>query len=288
MSVTVSIAPIIAAVATIGENVTWNTANEDQRKFFLPLYNKYRDQVLDLPEIISMAFNNNEEVNRVIQKHGFDRLLPEITDTNRFAILGILKLIVKWLYEGKESEITYLDKKYPAVHFCGSSDAVTIYRSKQQVNEIIRIATKNGDFVYITIPDKAPQTWQCVWKQCNRVMEYREITNQFDGVKFPMIELDQKSDISWMHQLYSNGFPGMNIVSAFQQTKLKMNEIGAIVESAVAMEVCFTASVHAHVKSPLIINQPFLIWFERKGIDFPLVAGFIDDEDWKNPGKLDF
>ena len=80
-----------------------------------------------------------------------------------------------------------------------------------------------------------------------------------------------------------DGLPGI-IAQASQQTKLKMNEIGARVESVVAIAIVLggmDAPEPDHV-----INRPFLIWFERDGLSRPLFAGHITPDDWRNPGNI--
>ena len=112
----------------------------------------------------------------------------------------------------------------------------------------------------------------------------REIA-EFGGLIFPMVQLNQEVDIKWLLNMNTRGDDGSPaiIAQALQQTKFKMNEVGARAESAVAIHL-WKAAVES--KPDHIINRPFLIWFERDGLSRPLFVGHITQEDWRNPGSL--
>jgi hypothetical protein len=74
------------------------------------------------------------------------------------------------------------------------------------------------------------------------------------------------------------------IKQAKQQTKFKMNHIGAKAESAAAFGFAFECC--SMPKPDLVIDKPFYAWMTRKGLDVPYFAGYIDTSDWKDPGEL--
>ena len=78
------------------------------------------------------------------------------------------------------------------------------------------------------------------------------------------------------------GLPAF-ISQSLMYVLFKMNEKGA------RAEVAFTASVLRSMSMPApdhIIDQPFLVWFERPDLALPLFGAYITEEDWKNPGSL--
>ena len=76
------------------------------------------------------------------------------------------------------------------------------------------------------------------------------------------------------------------IAQALQQTKLKLNHIGAKVESAVAIRMMRCASFRKP-KPPLAIDKPFFVWATRDGMAVPYFSGYITEEDWKEQDKKD-
>ena len=62
----------------------------------------------------------------------------------------------------------------------------------------------------------------------------------YDGVRFPMVDLDITNDIGWLKDMSTatkNRDIPAEITQAVQQIKIKMNEKGARFQSATAMAV---------------------------------------------------
>jgi hypothetical protein len=65
-----------------------------------------------------------------------------------------------------------------------------------------------------------------------------------------------------------------------------MKQHGARAQSAVAVRV--SRSFHRPEPKPVhVIDQLFLVWIRRPGIDLPLFYGHITEEHWKKPRDLD-
>jgi len=104
--------------------------------------------------------------------------------------------------------------------------------------------------------------------------------HNYEGASFPMIDLDEKPDIDWILGMHIS--QDYYIEQAKQQTKFRMNEKGARVQSAVGMTfLCKSAG-----PAPHIIDRPFLLWIKRDGLDFPLFAGLFAEDCWKEPDEL--
>jgi hypothetical protein len=109
----------------------------------------------------------------------------------------------------------------------------------------------------------------------------------YEGVEFPMIDYDQEIDISWIIDMQTMGDDGKPAIikKALQQTKFRMNEVGARVQSAVAMVMarCMSMPKPRHT-----IDKPFLLWIYRRETlaDDPIFVGYFTEEDWKKPKEL--
>jgi hypothetical protein len=112
---------------------------------------------------------------------------------------------------------------------------------------------------------------------------------EYDGFIFPKIDLDEETVLEWIINLRfetpKGEVPFYVIAQALQQTKLKMNEIGFRVKSAVAMGIL--AGAAPKKTEPYIINRPFLMWITRPGLAKPLFIGYLNKDVWKDPKDLD-
>ena len=109
----------------------------------------------------------------------------------------------------------------------------------------------------------------------------------FGSLVFPMVQLDQQVELEWIVGMRTTDVDGRPVVITYgaQQTKLRINVKGAHVESAagLAMRVARMQPLPA---DDLVIDRPFFCWIERDGVSEPILAAYIDQEDWKDPGDL--
>ncbi len=137
----------------------------------------------------------------------------------------------------------------------------------------------------MTIVDNPPSGFELV-DLVNGIEGDMQPLYNYDAVIFPMITYDQEVDISWIKRLYTIGNDGRiaKITQALQQTKFRMNEKGAKVESAVAMVV--TRECVMMSKPDLVIDRPFVLWIRRPGLSQPFFVGYFTKETWKKPESL--
>jgi hypothetical protein len=128
-------------------------------------------------------------------------------------------------------------------------------------------------------------------EKCKGISDKGGESYKWGGLVFPMVDLDQEVDIEFFLEMFfagtgtKTGDKGYyKIKQAKQQTKFKMNHIGAKAESAAAFGFAFECV--SMPKPDLVINKPFYAWMTRKGLDVPYFAGYIDTSDWKDPGEL--
>ncbi|KXK08766.1 MAG: hypothetical protein UZ21_OP11001000318 [Microgenomates bacterium OLB22] len=105
-----------------------------------------------------------------------------------------------------------------------------------------------------------------------------------EGVIFPMVDMDIKEDMSWILGLSAQAADGRPAVisQAVRQDKLRMNHRGARAQTAVAMAVMRGMS-----PPPLVIDRPFVVWFDRAGLPFPIFSAYVTQEHWREPDTLD-
>jgi len=290
MSKTVVTYPIVGAVLTaetipeLGSNRRWTPTNDTQRAFLKEFFLGGRQEIPRIPEIESKASWDYEVINRFLAERGFTIALQPFT-SDTFGVASVLDLLVEWLIEGVEDRILTPDRKvYPGVLL--PEDGVEFWSAKGHDNPIAALKTKSGDKIFMTMMDNPPEGFAMVEK-AQELSRTSERIFDFGGLIFPMVDLNQEVNISWLIGLWCMADSGdrARISQALQQTKLKMNEKGAHVKSAVAIAV--TLEAFRMPKETHVINRPFLMWIERTGLSRPLFVGHITQEDWKNPGSLD-
>jgi len=261
----------------------WKPENETQRRFLKNFLRVCRDD--NIGEIELEVSNNAEIINKFLEMKGFSiRLQPFPANTMGFA--SILDLIVEWLYPGEK---TIIDAKngarYESVRI--KKEGVSFYESTVNGYKhiIACIMTKSGDIVFITVP-KEPLEGLDLIETADTIFKNMDILpGTYDGVRFPMVDLDIVNDIEWLKGMSSTNLMGnpAEITQAVQQIKIKMNEKGARFQSATAMAV--TLKCVMVPRQDLIIREPFLLWVGRHELEKPIMAAFVAEDAWSNPGS---
>jgi hypothetical protein len=215
-------------------------------------------------------------------------------------IASILNIALEWEHEGtkttfNESCLEYedgtsinvpLDKEFPAVKFSKEEGQnFKVYKVttagtplSNNHNKILEIKAKNGDWVYMMVdwfmygsgwgmggfnPFKSFYLLNAITMWQASVISENEITD-YDEAIFPMVNI------------------GYEVVQALQQTKFQMNEKGAKIISAAAMNIfeC-TACCEPKPKKALKFDDSFYLWIVRPGMKTPIFAAYIDTDAWK-------
>ena len=295
-SLTAVVYPIISATKAsekiLGPNRQWlpsekKDVKEKQRLFIKKLFEPCREEVDKIPEIVSIASWDANEINKFTKERGFNLELKPF-EPNQFGTASVLDLLVEWIEVGFVREIKTDDSMvFPAVLI--DEYNVDFYYSKGHKNPIACLKTKTGDLVYMTMFDKrpVPSDFDLITTAKKLSSRERSCENEWKSLFFPMVDLNQHVDVSWLVGLNTTdemGKPDI-IVKALQQTKLRMNEVGARAQSAVVETHVKLGGLSLH-KPDHIIKRPFLVWIERPGLTNPLFVGFIARRDWKNPGDI--
>lgn len=287
MSTASEVYTIIAALKRAEEMMDlkkdWKPENEIQKRFLKNFLKECRKDNVD--EIELEVSDKAERINTFLEKKGFSiRLQP--FPINTLGFVSILDIIVEWLCLGEKIKIDAKNGgKYDGVRI--KKEGVSFFESTVHGYRYIIacIHTKSGDMVFITVP-KEPLEGLDLLEMVDTINKnIITLYNVYEGVRFPMVDLDITSDIGWLKGMSTTNARNTpaEIIQAVQQIKIKMNEKGARFQSTTAMAVilrCINIP-----KEDLIIREPFLVWVERHNIEKPLMAAFITEDNWKNPGS---
>ena len=285
--------PIVGAIAKaddfLGPDRIWHTVAEGQPNFadhhrFLGNYLTALREHIDIPEMESIADRDHEVINEFMAQRGFDITLDPFVE-GQFGTASVLDITVKWLAKGLRAEVTHAKRSFDAVHL---KPGVVIFKTRQ-FPLVASIETRSGDIVNMAplsqgLPTQVPDDMALMdW-----IMSSSDSLPSYDyeGVIFPMVDLEDKPDISWVQNLWtmSDAKRRWEISQALQQTFFKMNEFGARTKSGVSMGFRTTAA--REPKPPLVIDEPFVLWKHRPGLPTPFFAAYITPDDWKDPGSL--
>ena len=284
MTMTVANYPItavlVAAESILGPNAMWAPQSPAQTRF---LTNGFWATCMDLahlPEIQSLAAYTADEINDFLASKGYSIKLNPWPVGTGFGAASTMDVKEEWSTPGDVVTIRTLLGTFPAVRI--KKDGFSILASEGHPNPLIALNTVSGDTVYITMGD-APTSPEALEAKVMDLFERRGPTpSRFGGVVFPMVSLDQTTELSWLKGMIGRGDRDeATITQAIQQTKFKMNEKGARAQSAVAIGMTRSMAPPDHT-----IDKPFLVWILRTGVHRPIIAAHVTQESWVNPGSL--
>ncbi len=274
------VAALLATERILGKDRKWSAVNTKQQVFLETVFNRIKTDVPEIPEIESISSRDYTRLNSFLKDKGFDIQLEPFQPSD-FGVVSVLKLVMEWLKKGEVTTITVNDTSYPAVRM--KKNGVSFYRSINFKHTIIQVKTKTEDVVYLTAVDE-PVAESKLWSLGAGLLETRtHYYPDYLGVIFPMIDLDTQPDISWLQGMYTmgtDGRPGI-ISQAKQQTRFKMDELGATVESAVTMGLMRSMLGPTYYK----IDRPFLAVVHRPSLKQPIFVGYLNTDCWKQPKR---
>jgi hypothetical protein len=290
MSSTTVIYPIVTALVKaeeiIGPERAWQAVNSTQALFLSEFFASCRQESLSIAEIESIASFTADDINRFLRERGFRiQLAPFRRGGNgrELGIASVLDLLVDWFRPGTGTIVRGQDGKfYPAAHLGGAGSS--FHQAAHYRYPVAQLQTVSGDLVYLTRLESAPADFELL-RIVQQLSGSLQPIYDYRGVVFPMVDLKQEVDISWLLNLKTTSAEGepVEVTQALQETHLAMNQEGARAKSAVALEVQITST---SPEAALVIDGPFLVWFQRPGLTKPLFVGYITEEDWKNPGEI--
>lgn len=275
------------------EDMYWSSVTEDMKVLQSPFMNDvvfkaWGDPVVEgLPAIAG----ETAEVNQFLREQGFTiQLSPAPLGMRQIAAAAVLKIYPRWKEPGKETEIEYQGKKYPAVHLKGGVEVFT-WDWDEKVS-VARVATDGPEVFYllkasdvgsvINIEDLVSSSPFSLTMWAKGMPTTTGMNpSELRGIVFPKVKLDCEEQLNWLVGLTVEfegaGEEPWRISEALVQNRLTLDEKGASIESAAAV------SMSKGMTMPLVIDEPFLLVVfredeegRREGSGIPLLTAYVD------------
>lgn len=287
---------LVKAEDILGEGRVWGAQNPLQSQFLAQFFSERGAlKCFTSDELRAWTDTVAENLNSILAKEGFNIRLDEFGE-GEFGVVSVLDILVEWVKEGAQGTLRSLDgKSYPAACFgepvrhLDGGKSVLVYEAfaldgASSDVALVRMHTKSGDTVSLIRADAEEEGFALIQKiDSLRGRSLREIYP--DTLTFPMLRYDAQKTLDWLVGMGTSARDSRTYVisQALQQTKFKMNHLGARLKDAVALSMrCTSFRKRIH----LIFDQPFYLWIERPGLPVPILYAYFDQEDWADPGDL--
>ncbi len=280
---TVALLPIIKALAqsiifasgTQNISDTWYqqflTTNQQQHTLintYAPAHKELSHFTQD--ELGAWASKNYQELNDILASKEFD---IRLTPFDGFGVVSILDIKTEWLHAGSPTTISCPDngQTYNGVEI---AKGYKVFSSANHEHPIAQLHTQSGDTIYLTKATEQQSGFELL-DTIQTIKRDLTANNDYDGkLIFPKACVDHQPDVSW---LLGMEFDIYTLEQAKQQTKFTLDETGAEVKSAVAIgwteSVCYSNN--------LVIDQPYIVWWERKDVSIPVVVALVAQDSWQ-------
>ncbi len=261
----------------LGPDRQWEAINSSQEKM-LEWYRLFQSDVKLLEDLVSLATNDVTEANQFLTDNGFSIQLDPLPDPLAFFIVSILDRLVNWEVTGEDHPIHTPEETYPGFRL---EDGVDFFDIPNHPHLAARLATKTGDYVWLTYADQELKGIELADKVVSLVKAPKNASFDFDGAVIPDVMIDQQPDISWLVGLFTFDDTPEKwfIAQALQQAKFAMNKEGARIKVATAVAMMRECAVIE--KPDLIFDRPFFLWIEgREGSKLPLGMMYVDTDSW--------
>jgi hypothetical protein len=293
MTTTASMYTIAAAFAAaekafLGPDRKWNPVNDRQKRFVSEVLEPTRPELAGIPEIVSIAALSEVPINEFLEEEGFDIRLdpfPKVTPPDRaWGAASVLDVLMQWKKKGTKTTVTADGKPYVGARL--EKETAHIFNAVGHT-DVAMIETQSGDMAWMAMWDTPVEHFELL-DVVQQLSSAQKLPSNYEGLVFPAVDLDHEVDIGWLKGLWTidNEQYLNKITQALQQTKLKMNHVGARIKDAAAIGGLRCMGFEMPLP-PLIIDKPFLFWVQRPGLSRPLFAAHITQEHWKDPGSLD-
>jgi hypothetical protein len=258
-------------------NNEWVSCNDKQNKL-LRVYHQYVNELKELKDCLEgIADLDISKVNAWLRERGFDiQLSEDIPDT--FAVASVLKLFIKWLEPGEETEIIKEGIKYPAAKVSKGFDCFSY-----GPHEIFKLYAEDNIKVFMMPCDLE-------FEDEFKILDFIQAINGWvarfnplhvDTLTFPKINFQEIIRLDYILQMRVDiphaEYP-LRIIEALQQNFFKMDHLGAEVKSGTAM---LGWSGYSYNYVDYVLDRRFLLWVMKDGMSIPAFIGIFDKDYWK-------
>lgn len=292
----------------------WKGINAQQEEF-LSWYAVHCEEIAKLGDLEALASTDFVELNKFLEIRGFR---PMFDPFNGIGVTAVLDMLVEWAAKGYPTTLRRKETgallpvsgaswearmaartkqrtepnwvEYPAFRL--SADSVDVYDAVLSENPfacfrdpLIRLHTKTGHSLWLMRADEPSSGLQLnrIAQQLLNNAVLRPSVEWIVGVVVPMLEMNIDADLSWMLGMsaFSSSMERWFVQQAFQQFKLRANNVGAHVEAATGMMMATGAC--GPIPEPYVLDDPFIGFFTHPGNDtLPLAAFWADTDSWRN------
>jgi hypothetical protein len=222
-------------------------------------------------ELGAWASRSHEELNDILASKDFNIRLEPFN--GGFGVVSILDITTKWQHAGSPTTVFCPDDAqiYDGV---AMTKGFKTFSSTNHTHPIAQLSTQSGDIIYLTKAIEQQGGFGLL-NTINKIKEnFTEISGYDGKLIFPKACVDHQPDVSWLKGMK---FDDYTLEQAKQQTKFTLDETGAEVKSAVAIgwAECSCGG------NDLVIDQPYIAWWERKDVSIPVVAALIAQDSWQ-------
>lgn len=290
-SQTLVLPPILGCLKSVEEylaknhpesvKVSW-TPTSDIQKEFAGRFLTWETGICNISDILhSISHHDPKVINAWLKEKGYDIRLRE-DGNDSFCVASVMDMLMEWVEPGKETTVTRDGKNYPAVSLNKDSDAYVINGDGK--TEVLKVPAKGGETVIMWMIDKEPVGPLGIADIVARMPSNLSKDDSYSKFVFPMIDINDTPDISWLCGMRTGEHAGAWYISqAVQQTRFRMNERGARAQSAAAMMMSRGLTLNSKT---FVIDRPFMLLVERPDVDIPLFAGVFAEDSWKKPADI--
>lgn len=282
----------------------------EEAKQLIGMKDRLRAELPALAELIeSRASTNVGEINQFLKSKGFNIQLRDLGGSGVY-VASTFKQEVEWQRPGKETTIQLREsekevpgvamknvQKYP--YRLPDGTATTIYLIKATNGDTVGLMPYNGhvqkgSLLKFSNEVVAPAA-AAAGKALSTVERARAELNDTDvrndgaamdamqdsGLKvadtleFPMVDLNEKVNLSWLQGASIGGTVIRQAVAEFQ---LQMDEKGAVAKAAVGL-----GGTRGLPPPAETIDGPMVVWFERNGV--VTFSSLVGTDDFKKPNR---
>jgi hypothetical protein len=274
---------LMAPQGTLFHNATMMPVNNQQNILLSKYKSLQRDtKYFTSDELQAWASTDNNELNEIARENGIPISFSPFAD-GKFGSLSILSLDLKWLQKPELNKILFeTDEGAKRVQGLEFNKHVSIYKSRCHKYPVVRIKTRTGDYLWLTVATEQLQGFELSKKikHIKKNMNSLKRANH-SSVIMPQISFEGFVDISWMEGLrIADKRNEYAIDSAIEYVKLACDQEGCSVKAGAGLEF-IPVSVVPDYHPPLIIDQPFYFWIERAQCKHPIVEAYIDYDSLK-------
>ncbi|KXK10408.1 MAG: hypothetical protein UZ22_OP11002000800, partial [Microgenomates bacterium OLB23] len=244
-------------------------------------------ELAKLPELEAWAKDTAEELNAILEEHGFSiRLTAWQKAPGKFGVVALYDITLKWLVEGEtESEwgMPYEHDGKPFFRLPLYEAELGFYETTDAV--VGMIPAKNGDVMCFTRAPKPLEQFELLaeaerWH--TMLMNHSLlIVGKYNGLRFPNIlynsEKDGPIDISWLCGLHTTDATdqGWRVAEALMQAMFAVGPKGARAKVAVAVAM---ESFSIGGPTDYVADHDLLIWLKRPNLDLPYFVAYVPKE----------